>query len=137
VALGLGLTTTGYLLFVPSRDDKSLAAEIGLFLLFGAGPVCCLNGLLLYALRAPTERELSPRIDDYSTRHFRPLGLVAFLVWAGVVLGLKSWAETYRPPRGDVGSGLLLYAFGVLVVMPLCFRRVRDLFFYPMPPAKQ
>ncbi len=129
---GLGLTTVGFAILLGAAGLRlPLEAAFLGFPLLILGPVLFLSGLVVYALRRPTARELAgQRLSDQRTWQFRPLGLAVLFVGVALVVLAGNWAEQYIPGIASGRRPLAGYAFALLWLGLLSFRRVRDLLFY-------
>jgi hypothetical protein len=107
---------------------------LGFALLIGVGPILCLSGGVLYAVRRPTPEELArQKLDDSRTWQFRPAGLIAFALLAvfylGAVFALGSWPGGIGLPA-IVLMVLLNAATVLLAIAAVTHPKLRGAIFY-------
>lgn len=130
---GVVATLAGFALLFGSFSGTfpTSFAMVG-FALIIFGPLTLVAGLIAYALRKPTAKELAQHNpDEIGTWHFRPMGLLLVVVVMTISVIIGTWVERElgthwrRPISG--------YGIAILVVCLMMFRQVRDLVFYRKP----
>lgn len=130
---GVIATLTGFgLLFGSFSGTLPTNAAMAGFALIVAGPLTLVAGLIAYALRKPTAKELAEHNpNEIGTWHFRPLGLllVVVVMTVSVIVGIWVERELGTPWRKPISG----YGIAIVVVCLMMFRQVRDLVFYRKP----
>jgi uncharacterized membrane-anchored protein len=141
VIAGLLLTLLGFVfLFGSVGGGMPIDAGFAGLVLIVLGPLTVVGGLVAYALRRPTAKDLaSQKANDYRTWHFRPVGLLLLVLALGGFVALANWAEQYIPGINTGRRPLSGYVFGLVCLALLSFRKVRNLVFYTaeIPKAKE
>lgn len=142
IIAGLGLTLLGFAIMLGASgggvpiEFASAGAALGLIL----GPLTFISGLVVYALRRPTSKDLaSQKAGDYRTWHFRPVGLLILVIAVAGFAAVGIWAEQYLPGINAGPRPVWGYVVGVVCLALLSIRQVRNLVFYTaeMPEAKE
>lgn len=132
LVIGICMSAIGFFVLLGSMSGGTIElAWVGLALLVGVGPAFCLAGCVLYALRPPTRQEIAAQKSwDCRTWHFRPAGLLIFVVLVGALVVIGNWAEQYIPGINSGRRPVSGYFFGLLCLSLLSFRRIRDFVFF-------
>lgn len=138
---GVVLTLLGFAAIIGGMDGllpfNGTYVGVALILL---GPLTIIAGFVVYAFRKPTEGELArQQLGEMRSWHFRRRGLLILFGTMGVFVSFALWLEQFYPGINSGRRPFPAFVFGVVCVILLSFRKVRDQVFHtgriPEPPA--
>jgi hypothetical protein len=117
------------------QSQDPIASDIGWrFIWFGASVFAVGVAPLLFGIRIYpplTARDLAgQKASDYRTWHFRPVGLMIFLLGLALFVVAANWAEQYVRGINAGRRSISGYLGGLLFFALMGFRKVRDFVFH-------